>query len=84
MKDKLEITAWEVVEAPMPIRTGERLAKSLPVFAEVLPERRLAVCRELTKLHEEVRRGTAAELLEVYGETRVKGEIVVVLEGCEA
>ena len=66
------------------LESNQRLLKSLPVFAEVLPDRRLAVCRELTKLHEEVRRGTAAELLEVYGKTRVKGEIVVVLEGCEA
>lgn len=66
------------------LESNQRLLKSLPVFAEVLPERRLAVCRELTKLHEEIRRGTAAELLSGYGDTKIKGEIVLVLEGCDA
>ena len=66
------------------LESNQRLLKSLPVFAEVLPERRLAVCRELTKLHEEIRRGTAAELLAGYGNAKIKGEIVLVLEGCEA
>jgi 16S rRNA (cytidine1402-2'-O)-methyltransferase len=63
------------------LESNHRLLKSLPVFAEVLPDRRLAVCRELTKLHEEIRRGVAAELVEHYGSTRVRGEIVLVLEG---
>jgi 16S rRNA (cytidine1402-2'-O)-methyltransferase len=66
------------------LESNQRLLKSLPVFAEVLPERRLAVCRELTKLHEEIRRGTAGELLAGYGSAKIKGEIVLVLEGCEA
>lgn len=43
-------------------------------------ERRIAVCRELTKLYEEVRRGTAPELAE-WAAAGVKGEIVVVVEG---
>ncbi|RKZ12680.1 hypothetical protein DRQ32_03155 [bacterium] len=63
------------------LESNHRLLKSLPIFAEVLADRRLAVCRELTKLHEEVRRGTAAELLARYGKGSVKGEIVLVLEG---
>lgn len=66
------------------LESNQRLAKSLPVFAEVLPDRRLAVCRELTKLHEEIRRGTAVELLAGYGNAKIKGEIVLVLEGCDA
>ncbi|HKK70142.1 MAG TPA: 16S rRNA (cytidine(1402)-2'-O)-methyltransferase [Candidatus Krumholzibacteria bacterium] len=65
------------------LESNHRLPKSLPVFAEVVGDRRLAVCRELTKRHEEVRRGTAHELLERYG-TRVKGEIVLVMEGAAA
>jgi 16S rRNA (cytidine1402-2'-O)-methyltransferase len=64
------------------LESNHRLLKSLPIFNEVLPGRRLAVCRELTKLHEEIRRGTAAELLAEYGSAAVKGEIVLVLEGC--
>ncbi len=65
------------------LESNHRLPKSLPVFAEVVGDRRLAVCRELTKRHEEVRRGTAHELLERYG-IRVKGEIVLVMEGAAA
>jgi 16S rRNA (cytidine1402-2'-O)-methyltransferase len=46
-----------------------------------LGDRRVAVCRELTKLHEEVIRGPAAAVLERIGERALKGEIVVVVEG---
>ena len=58
-----------------------RLAATLGVLAERDPERRLAVCRELTKLHEEVRRGSAAELAAHYEETPARGEIVLVVAG---
>ena len=57
----------------------ERLRKSLAVIGAALPERRLAVCRELTKRYEEVFLGTATEALEHFTEPR--GEIVLVLEG---
>ena len=43
-----------------------RLVAALSAIAEVLPWREVAVCRELTKLHEEVARGTAAELCERF------------------
>lgn len=58
-----------------------RLAKTLEDLAERLGERRrLAVCRELTKLHEEVARGTAAELLARFADG-ARGEITLVIEG---
>ena len=57
-----------------------RLIESLESFERVMPERRLAVCRELTKRYEEVRRGTAGELLP-WARDGVRGEIVVVVEG---
>jgi 16S rRNA (cytidine1402-2'-O)-methyltransferase len=44
-------------------------------------DRRVALCRELTKLHEEVRRGSATEVLASIGETPLRGEVVVVVEG---
>ena len=60
--------------------SGKRLAKSLADMAAVLGPRPAAVARELTKLHEEVRRGTLEELGRVYGEEGApKGEIVVVV-----
>ena len=62
------------------LESSRRLAKSLPVFAELLPSRRMAVCREMTKLHEEVRRGLPAELLAYFTDHPPKGELVLVLE----
>lgn len=60
-----------------------RLAATLTDFAAAWPERAIVVCRELTKLHEEVRRGTCAELAR-WAADGVRGEIVVVLAGAEA
>jgi 16S rRNA (cytidine1402-2'-O)-methyltransferase len=58
-----------------------RVAESLADIATALgADRRVAVCRELTKLFEEVRRGTAAELAE-WAASGVKGEICIVVEG---
>jgi 16S rRNA (cytidine1402-2'-O)-methyltransferase len=60
--------------------TGPRLAASLADLAAVLGDRPAAVCRELTKLHEEVRRGSLAALAGAYaGEADPKGEIVLVV-----
>jgi 16S rRNA (cytidine1402-2'-O)-methyltransferase len=58
-----------------------RLAATLDLLAEHDPERPTAVCRELTKLHEEVRRGAAAELAAHYREHPARGEVVVVVGG---
>ena len=58
-----------------------RVAASLSALAEAFgAERRGAVCRELTKLHEEVRRGPLGELAEWAAEG-VRGEIVLVIGG---
>jgi 16S rRNA (cytidine1402-2'-O)-methyltransferase len=57
-----------------------RIRKSLALIAEVLPDRPLTLGRELTKLHEEVLRGTAAEIAAALGE-KVKGEITLVISG---
>ena len=55
-----------------------RIRASLAAIAERWPERAVVVCRELTKIHEEAIRGTAAEVAGRLGEP-VKGEIVLVL-----
>jgi 16S rRNA (cytidine1402-2'-O)-methyltransferase len=58
-----------------------RLAASLEALAEAFgADRRAAVCRELTKLHEEVRRGGLAELAE-WAAQGVRGEICIVVGG---
>lgn len=62
-----------------------RLAASLAAMAEAFgADRRVAVCRELTKTHEEVRRGTLAEVATWAAETGPLGEITVVVEGARA
>ncbi len=60
--------------------TGPRLAAALADLAEGLGAREVAVCRELTKLHEEVRRGTLATLTRDYAAAdEPRGEIVLVI-----
>jgi 16S rRNA (cytidine1402-2'-O)-methyltransferase len=56
-----------------------RLPATLAVLAELDPDREVAVCRELTKAHEEIVRGSAAELAARYEDNPPKGEIVLVL-----
>jgi 16S rRNA (cytidine1402-2'-O)-methyltransferase len=60
-------------EAPL------RLAESLQDIAQILGPRDAAVARELTKLHEEVRRGTPAELARWAAEAKPRGEMVVLV-----
>ncbi len=59
--------------------TGPRLASTLEAVAETLGDRRIAVARELTKLHEEVVEGSAAELAARYADSPPRGEIVLVI-----
>ena len=61
----------------------QRLAGVLSELAQTFPDRRVAVVRELTKLHEEVIRGTTREVAAVLEQRVILGEIVVVLEGGE-
>jgi 16S rRNA (cytidine1402-2'-O)-methyltransferase len=64
-----------VFEAP------HRLDATVADMFEVLGDRRVALCRELTKMHEEVRRQTLGELASSLRRRPVKGEIVLVVEG---
>ena len=68
--------------APVAFEAPHRIRAALEDMDAVLGERRIAVCREMTKLHEEVFRGTAAEALAYFGIPR--GEFTVVLEGATA
>ena len=75
----------EVLASPETVVAFEsprRVAASLAALAELDPTRPAVVCRELTKVHEEVRRGTLAELAQWAGDG-VLGEITVVLAGAQ-
>jgi len=59
-----------------------RLIKALEQFIEYFGENRVAsVSRELTKVFEETKRGTLKEILNYFNEKKVKGEIVIVVDG---
>jgi 16S rRNA (cytidine1402-2'-O)-methyltransferase len=74
----------ETTETLVAFEAPGRLATTLALLAEHDAERPVAVCRELTKLHEEVRRGRAAELAEHYRENPPRGEIVLVVGAAAA
>lgn len=61
-----------------------KLADTLRDMLEVLGDRRIALCRELTKIHEETVRTTLAEAAEYYKDNTPRGEFVLVVEGAKA
>lgn len=71
-----EVRTMLFYEAP------HKLPGTLRDLAEAFgPERRISLCRELSKLHEEIRRTTLGEAAAWYGENPPKGEFVLVVEG---
>jgi len=76
--------AFATPETLVAFESPNRVAATLAVLADVDPARPAAVCRELTKLHEEVVRGTAAELAARYAEQAPKGEVVLVVGAAPA
>ena len=67
-----------IYEAP------HKLTETLADLLEVLGDRDVAVCRELTKLHEEVVRTTLSQALALYRQQRPRGEFVLVIRGAPA
>lgn len=63
-----------------PHRIGKTLAQLAEFFGS---DRQAAVCRELSKLHEDYQRGTLEDLSAIYKDKTVKGEIVLVVEGAK-
>ena len=76
--EEIARSAHAAVLYESPHRTAELLRD---LAATAGPERRAAVARELTKLHEEIFRGTLAEAADRFTDAAVRGEIVVVVEG---
>jgi 16S rRNA (cytidine1402-2'-O)-methyltransferase len=61
--------------------TPQRVLSAFGDIASVFGTRQIAVCREMTKLYEEVFRGTADEAIEYFSTSRPRGEFVLVIEG---
>lgn len=60
-----------------------KLLSTLTDMLEYLGNRKISLCRELTKIHEEVKRTTLSEAVEFYTENKPKGEFVLVIEGAD-
>jgi 16S rRNA (cytidine1402-2'-O)-methyltransferase len=75
--ERLDATGLPVVA----FESARRLPATLRALAERQPDRRAAVCRELTKLHEEVARGRLAQLAERFS-SPPRGEVTLVLAAC--
>ena len=58
-----------------------RLVNTLNYIKDNIGDRKIAICRELTKLHEEIYRGKISEAIEFFSEVRPRGEFVLVIEG---
>jgi 16S rRNA (cytidine1402-2'-O)-methyltransferase len=71
-------------ETVVAFESPRRIGASLAILAELDPSRPVAVCRELTKVYEEIVRGTASELAAKYAAEDARGEIVVVIGGAPA
>jgi 16S rRNA (cytidine1402-2'-O)-methyltransferase len=75
---ELRAALAEAGETLVAFESPARLAKTLTLLAELDAERPVAVCRELTKVHEEVVRGTAGEVAARFADG-ARGEIVLVI-----
>jgi 16S rRNA (cytidine1402-2'-O)-methyltransferase len=78
-KGALRRLLGEPGETLVAFESPRRLPGTLGLVAELDPEREVAVCRELTKVHEEVVRGQAGELAERYAGSPQRGEVALVL-----
>jgi 16S rRNA (cytidine1402-2'-O)-methyltransferase len=75
----LERILGESAQTLVAFESPARLATTLELLATLDPERPVAVCRELTKVHEEIRRGSAADVAGHYAQAPPRGEIVLVV-----
>jgi 16S rRNA (cytidine1402-2'-O)-methyltransferase len=78
-KGELSRVLSSAVGTLVAFESPRRVPGTLALLASLEPAREVAVCRELTKAHEEVVRGSALELAERYADAPPRGEVVLVL-----
>jgi 16S rRNA (cytidine1402-2'-O)-methyltransferase len=71
-------------ETTVAFESPARVGATMAAIAAIDPGRQVVVARELTKMHEEIVRGTAADLAERYADTAPRGEVTLVIEGVTA
>ena len=80
-RQKLLRSLAESTETLVFYESPRRLRSFLGDAVEFLGERQVVVAREMTKVYEEIYRGTITEVLDQLGEQEVKGEVTIILEG---
>ena len=83
-REKKRKTLRELLSGPFPVvffESPRRIAETLAAVKEEAPGRRVVVCRELTKLHEEIMRGRVEEVLEEATADETRGEYTIIVEG---
>ena len=80
-RERLIVEASENPYTSVFFESPHRLIETLGDLSRLLGDREIVVARELTKVHEEVARGTAAELLAHFGKSAVRGEIALLVRG---
>ena len=78
------LSVFSAPETVVAFESPRRLGSTLAVLATADPDRPVAVCRELTKVHEEVVRGPAAALAERYASEAPRGEVALVIGAARA
>jgi 16S rRNA (cytidine1402-2'-O)-methyltransferase len=82
-RGELEALFRGAAETLVAFESPRRVGAAMAALAAVDAARPVAVCRELTKIHEEVVRGTAGELADRYATEEPRGEVVVVVGAAE-
>jgi 16S rRNA (cytidine1402-2'-O)-methyltransferase len=80
-RDRLFEEAGAAAGTAVFFESPHRIVSTLEALAGLLPERRVVVARELTKLHEEVARGSAGEIAGQFAGRRVRGEVTLLIRG---
>ncbi|MGD0231636.1 MAG: 16S rRNA (cytidine(1402)-2'-O)-methyltransferase [Syntrophorhabdales bacterium] len=83
-KGKKKKVLREVLSGPFPVvlfESPRRIVETIGLIKEEAPERRVVLCREITKLHEEVMRGHIEEVLEEVEGEEPRGEYTLIVEG---
>jgi 16S rRNA (cytidine1402-2'-O)-methyltransferase len=83
-KTKLSAKIKQVLSLPYTLviyESPNRVISTLEIIKNIMGDRNVSVLRELTKIYEEVIRGTLAEVISRLSKRNIKGEVVIVLEG---
>ena len=80
MPRRARLTELSRIDATLVMfESGNRVQDTLADLADIMPGRDAAICREMTKLHEEILRAPVAELAKAAGTLETRGEFVLVI-----